>query len=82
MPKGKMLQNPYEIYTFRSAYQKVVDSMGSKNIVTGKSFTQKAGVGFRCHSAQLPLHTVQPQERKTGVSVKGQKEVYGARLSV
>lgn len=36
--RGQLLQNPYEIHTFRRAYQKVMDSLANGNYESGKGF--------------------------------------------
>lgn len=36
--RGQLLQNPYEIHTFRRAYQKVMDSLANGNYETGKGY--------------------------------------------
>lgn len=35
---GQLLKNPYEIHTFRRAYQKVLDSMEYGSYDTGKGY--------------------------------------------
>lgn len=42
--KPKLLQNPYEIQTFRKAYQKVLDSVNTGTYKTGKAYEQDKSV--------------------------------------
>ncbi|MFC4220728.1 hypothetical protein [Flagellimonas marina] len=53
--KPKLLQNPYEIQTFRKAYQKVLDSVNTGTYKTGKAYEQDKSVNRNAYDIK-PNH--------------------------